>query len=76
LAVSIKFEYSLALKGDRMLRIIFYIKWKRNYRMKFFIMYATLQIIYGDKSTEKEMCRKCGTHARNGKINQSLSWGL
>jgi len=29
-------------------------------------MYANLQVIYGDKGTEKEICRKCGTHARNG----------
>jgi hypothetical protein len=76
LAVSIKFVYSLALKEDRMLRIVFYIKWRRNDRMKCFIMYATLKIICGDKGTENEKCRKCGTLARNGKINQNLSWWL
>jgi len=44
--------------------------------MKCFIIYATLQIIYGDKGTKKEMCRKCGTRARNGKVDQSPSWGM
>jgi hypothetical protein len=76
LAVSIKFECSLALKEDRMLRIVFYIKWRRKDRMKCFIMYDTFKINYGDKGTENLMCTKCGTHARNGKINQNLSWGL
>jgi len=32
-------------------------------------MYVALQIIYGDKGTENEMCKKCGPHARNEKIN-------
>jgi len=53
LAVNIKVEYSLALKEDRMLQIIFYIQWRRNDRMKCFIMYANLQIIYGDIGTVK-----------------------
>jgi hypothetical protein len=55
LAVSINFEYSLALKQDRMLWIIFYIKWRRNDRMKCFIIYANLQIIYGDKGREGDV---------------------
>jgi hypothetical protein len=39
----------------RILLIIFSMKWRRNGRMKFFIMCDTLQIIYGDKGIEDEM---------------------
>jgi hypothetical protein len=62
-----KVEYSLALKEDRTLRIIFYIKWRINDRMKCFIMCATLHIIYGDKVTRRRCAGKAANMQEMGK---------